>query len=206
LKYNRVKRFAGYMDHDNAELIKRLQSDDTTAFDTVYWKYNLRIYKNITQLLLDEDQAQNILQDVFISLWESRASLDASQPIANWLFVVSYNKSLTFLKKKLKEPVIFQELDDLELAETVSTAAYREQQFEILEMALMQLSPQKKKVFHLCKMQGKTYAQTAEELHISRNTVKEYLAEAVLNIKEYIKNHAEEYSALTISFLFLLFK
>jgi RNA polymerase sigma factor (sigma-70 family) len=201
-----VKGLGRYSDYSNVEIVKCMQSDDTAAFDAIYWKYHLRIYKNITRILNDEDQAQNILQDVFISLWENRASLDASQPIVNWLFVVSYNKSLTFLKKKLKEPIIFQELDDLELAEVASIAVYKEQQFEILEMALRQLSPQKKRVFDLCKMQGKTYAQTAAELHISRNTVKEYLSEAVLNIREYIKKHAEEYSALIFAFLFLLFK
>ena len=200
-----MKSFGGYDDYSNAEIVKRLQCDDTTAFDAVYWKYHYRLYKNIFKILNDEDQAQNILQDVFVSLWENRASIDCRQPIANWLFVVSYNKSLSFLKKRLKDPVIFQELDELEFAEVASTAAYKEQQFQLLEMALLQLSPQKKKVFDLCKMQGKTYAETAEELHISRHTVKEYLSEAILNIREYIKSHAEEYSALGIALLFFFF-
>ena len=205
MKYDRVKGFGGYIDDDNAALMMRMQADDTAAFDAVYWKYHFRLYKNIFKILNDEDQAQNILQDVFVSLWENRLSLDCRQPIANWLFVVSYNKSLSFLKKKLREPVIYQELDYLELAEVASTAVYKEQQFQLMEMALRQLSPQKKKVFDLCKMQGKTYAETAEELHISRHTVKEYLSEAVLNIKDYIKKHAAEYSALGMALLFFLF-
>jgi len=201
-----VKIFGDSNDFCDADVITRLHVDDVTAFDKVYWKYHYRLYKNIIKIVNDEDQAQNILQDVFVSLWECRATLDPRQPVANWLFVVSYNKSLSFLKKKLKDPVIFKELNGIELAETAPHAAYKEQQFEILEMGMRQLSPQKKKVFDLCKMQGKTYAETAKEMNISRHTVKEYLSDAVLNIREYIKDHIEEYSALTLAFLFLLFR
>jgi RNA polymerase sigma-70 factor (ECF subfamily) len=47
-----------------------------------------------------------------------------------------------------------------------------------------QLSPQKRKVFEICKMQGRTYKKAAEELHISKYTVKEYLSEALVSIKK----------------------
>ena len=52
-----------------------------------------------------------------------------------------------------------------------------------------QLSPQKRKVFELCKVQGRTYKKAAEELHISKYTVKEYLSEALISIKKYIGEH-----------------
>ena len=70
-------------------------------------------------------------------------------------------------------------------------------QVVILEKAIEQLSPQRRKVFELCKVQRRTYEEVAEELQLSKHTVKEYLSGAVFSIKEYIKQHPE-YSAMFI--------
>jgi len=59
-----------------------------------------------------------------------------------------------------------------------------------IEKAVDQLSPQKRKVFDLCKMQSSTYEKAAKELHISKYTVKEYLSDAMVSIKKYIGQHS----------------
>jgi RNA polymerase sigma-70 factor (ECF subfamily) len=64
-------------------------------------------------------------------------------------------------------------------------------QWNILENALARLSPQRRRVFELCKLQGKTYEEAAMELHISKYTVKEYLSAAVVAVKEYSRRHPE---------------
>ena len=64
-----------------------------------------------------------------------------------------------------------------------------EEKTQLLTEAINQLSPQKRKVLELCKLQGKTYEETARELHISRHTVKEYLASAISHVKGYIRQH-----------------
>ncbi|MBD0277895.1 MAG: sigma-70 family RNA polymerase sigma factor [Flavisolibacter sp.] len=183
------------VDYDN-ELVIRLREDDVEAFNALYWKYHQAVYANIFKLTKEVEVTQDILQEVFIALWEKRSSIDINQTVSGWLFVVSYNKSISYLKRALKESVISNEWNEEMQPAEESEINVREVQLQLLEDALGQLSPQKKKVFELCKLQGKSYEETARELNISKHTVKEYLSAAIANVKEYIKEHPDYISSL----------
>ena len=189
-------------DNTNNELITQLQNDDKQAFNELYRKYHSAIYYNILKLTRDAIVSQDIVQEVFITLWEKRHDLNIKQGISGWLFVVSYNRSISYLKKKLKESLAETALQrnietGNELGNTLANT-----QIGILEKAIEQLSPQKRRVFELCKLQRKTYAQAADELQISKHTVKEYLSGAVISIKNYVKQYPE-YSVIFFSAIFL---
>jgi RNA polymerase sigma-70 factor (family 1) len=176
-------------DYSESELVALLKTDNVKAFDLLYKKYHAPIYNNIFRLLKDADESENILQDLFVTLWEKRSSIDPQKPIANWLFQVSYNKSVTQLKKILKQSLAFKYIEgDMMLADE-KDLYFKEAKIKILEEALVQLSPQKRKVFDLCKIQGKSYEECARELNISKHTVKEYLSVAVKAVKEYVEQH-----------------
>lgn len=176
-------------DYSGSELVTLLQMGNVKAFDQLYKQYHIPIYNNILRLLKDTDESENILQDVFITLWEKRASIDPQKPIANWLFQVSYNKSITQLKKNLKQSLAFKLIEGDMLLADDRDAYFKEARIKILEEALVNLSPQKRKVFDLCKIQGKSYEESARELNISKHTVKEYLSVAVKAVKEYAEQH-----------------
>jgi len=176
-------------DYSEPQLVALLQMDNVKAFDLLYKKYHTPIYNNILRLLKDADESENILQDLFVTLWEKRGSIDPQKPLANWLFQVSYNKSVTQLKKKLKQSVAFKDIEDDQLLTDETDNYFREAKMKILEEALVKLSPQKRKVFDLCKLQGKSYEESARELNISKHTVKEYLSDAVKAVKEYAEQH-----------------
>lgn len=186
----------------NNSLITRLQNDDKKAFNELYRKYHSAIYYNILKLTRDAIVAEDIVQEVFIALWEKRHNLDIEQGISGWLFVVSYNKSITYLKRKLKESlaqtVLQQNIENI----TDAGNSLANTQISILEKAIEQLSPQKRRVFELCKLQRRTYTEVADELQISKHTVKEYLSGAVVSIKNYVKQYPE-YSVIFFSALYL---
>lgn len=179
----------------------RLHIDDVKAFDTLYLKYHHALYSNIFKLSKNADAAQDILQEVFITLWEKRLTLNPDQPVSNWLFAVSYNKSVNYLKKLLKESVNLGDTNEEMQPNDEKEINLREIQIMLIKRAVNKLSPQKRKVFDFCKLQGKSYEETAKELNISKHTVKEYLSEAVMNIKEYVKQHPESSSAFFCAFL-----
>ncbi len=175
------------------ELLTLLKQDDIDAFDELYWKYQKAVYQNAFKLLHDSLMAEDIVQEVFISLWEKRQSIDTSRLVGGWLFVSCYNRAVNVLKKKLKESLVIKDI--------ANTASYAEIegdpdihgiQIEILEQAVKELSPQKRKVFEICKIQSKTYEEAAREMNISKHTVKEYLSEAVHNVKDYAARHSGE--------------
>jgi RNA polymerase sigma-70 factor (ECF subfamily) len=180
-------------DITNNELITRLQNDDKEAFNELYRKYHSPIYYNILKLTRDSVVAEDIVQEVFITLWEKRHDLNVEQGISGWLFVVSYNRSISYLKKKLKESLAQTALQQNSENTTDAGNSLFNIQMGILERAIEQLSPQKRRVFELCKLQRKTYAEAANELHISKHTVKEYLSGAVISIKNYVKHYPEYY-------------
>ena len=188
---------------EDSELVLRLQNNEVSAFDILYWKYHAAIYANVLKLIKEEPITEDIVQEVFIALWEKRSSLDANQPVAGWLFVVSYNRAINQLKKILQQQKAQKNL--IAPADfTEDDFRFSEEQSSLVKKAVDQLSPQKRKVFELCKMQGKTYEQTAAELNISKHTVKEYLSDAIAFIKNYVHKHPEQFvlmpALLTISF------
>ena len=190
------------MSNSNAELIARLQQNDVGAFDALYWQYHEVVYRNILKFTKDPVPAEDILQDVFIKLWEKRAGLKADQSVAGWLFVISFNLSVNYTRKRLREQTLQKRLSIVEPDNSVQPSpAMYEEQYQLLENAIEQLSPQKRKVVTLCKLEGKTYEEAAGELKISRNTVKEHLQTAMVNLNEYMRKKAHIYIAFYLALL-----
>lgn len=166
-------------------LVRALREEDSmTAFNALYHQHFPAVYANILRLVRDETAAQDIVQEVFIRLWERRKLLQEGQPAGNWLFVVSYNRSVNHLRSVLRMRLQTADLSNAPGPE--DDWQVHSIQLDMLEKAIDQLPPQRKKVFLLCKIQGKTYAEAATELKISHYTVKEHIVKATRFIREYI--------------------
>ena len=178
------------------EILCRLAKGDRHAFDAIYRQYFYAVYRNSLKITREVNAAEDIVQEVFIALWQKRETIDTKRSVGSWLFVVCYNKSVNFLKRKLKESLVHQQLQQL-TSDSGEEVIYYNLQWEMLEEAIAQLSPQKRKVFELCKLQGKSYEETAAALHPSKHTVKEYLSAAVSFVKEYVHQHPQSSVAVT---------
>ena len=191
------------MDQKTKDLASRLRKDDINAFNTLYWEYHAAVYANALKLIKDPVIAEDIVQEVFVTVWGKRHTIDPEQDLVGWLFVISYHKTIDQLKRKLKETLAHKNISiSIEDHSILVYADLKEEQLTTIEEAMDQLSPQKRKVFELCKVQGRTYKKAAEELHISKYTVKEYLSEALVSIKKYIGEHPRQ---TRIIIYFLLF-
>ncbi|HEY0666860.1 MAG TPA: sigma-70 family RNA polymerase sigma factor [Sphingobacteriaceae bacterium] len=173
-------------------LIHGLHEDDVSAFDALYWKYHQPVFRNIIRLTRDAEAARDILQEVYSKLWEKRYEINEHQSVSGWLFVLSYNQSITYLRKTLRESVARNKIEILPAdSDDLENLNLLESQHQLLQLAIEKLSPQKRKVFTLCKIEGKSYEQAAQELNISKHTVKEYLSLSLISIREYVNNHPE---------------
>lgn len=184
-----------HFEDEEKVLLSRLQQGEMAAFDQLYWHYQKAVYQNALKLTHDTQIAEDIVQEVFISLWEKRDSIDASRPVGGWLFVSSYNRAINALKKKLREAKAIQKMGE---AAEMNEPDLSGIQYAILEKAILTLSPQKRRVFELCKLQGRSYEEAAREMNISKHTVKEYLSSAISAIKEF----AEKYPAGIATLIF----
>ena len=182
------------------DLALRLRNDDIHAFNTLYWEYHAAVYANALKLIKDPAIAEDIVQEVFVTVWGKRQTIDPDQDLAGWLFVISYHKTIDQLKRKLKEALAHKKISVSIEDSVLLNADLKEEQLIAIEEAMGQLSPQKRKVVELCKVQGRTYKKAAEELHISKYTVKEYLSEALVSIRKYIGEHHPQ-TGIVIYFL-----
>ena len=187
--------------HTEKELARRLITGDIEAFNEIYQKYFHPVYCNALKITREVPVAEDVLQEVFITLWEKKDTIDPERSLAGWLFITCYHKSVNLLRKKLRESLLYKELEAPEEDSMEEEIKYGTQ-WEVLENALSCLSPQRRRAFELCKLQGKTYEEAAMELRISKYTVKEYLSAAVASIKEYSLHHPGSTVALIpIAFL-----
>ncbi len=175
--------------HTEKELACRLITGDIEAFNEIYQKYFHPVYYNALKITRETPVAEDVPQEVFIALWEKRQTIDPEKSLAGWLFILCYHKSVNILRRKLRESLIYKELQAPEESSMEEEIKYGTQ-WKVLENALSCLSPQRRRVFELCKLQGKTYEEAAMELRISKYTVKEYLSAAVASIKEYTLHHS----------------
>ncbi len=189
------------------ELIKCLQLGDVQAFNKLYYEYYKIVFANIFKLVKDQSEAEEILQDVFVALWQNKDKINASQPLLGWLIVVSYNKSINFLEKRLQIKLTATS-DNLPINQSeVINIEHEivEQQLVIFNEAVENLPLRKRQAFILCKLEGKSYEEAANILGISSNTVKEHVHFALRLIKAYSQK-ASLNSACTAFLVYTLFK
>lgn len=185
------------------QLVRDIKNGDASAFDTLYWKYHRAVYFNIFKLIKDPDTSKDILQEVFVALWIKRSALNPDMSIGGWLFTTSYHKCIDHLRLGVAAFLWSGEVNIAD--EEVDHGKEREQEsrLQLIQQAVHNLSPKKREVFELCKLKGKTYEETAQELNISKHTVKEYLTAAIIHIKNYI--HRQPQSPASILFILSVF-
>ncbi len=193
--------------YSEIELAVALAAGSKDAFDTIYLLYNRPVYANIFKMVCEPQQAEDLLQEVFLALWENRCSIHNNKSVAGWLFVVSYNKAASFLKKRLKESMMMTEWPDgfePAVQYTDDEETLYEAQLEILQDAVDKLPSQKRKVFRLCRLEGKSYEEVAELLDISVSSVKDYLKQATRLVKTHISlKHAGSTAGIGLILLYL---
>ncbi|HEY6901644.1 MAG TPA: sigma-70 family RNA polymerase sigma factor [Puia sp.] len=192
------------MIRDEQQIIREFKAGSHSAFEDLYNQYSAAVYANIYKMVRLSDLAEDILQDVFTVLWTNRAKMDPGQSVGNWLFVVSYHRSLSCLKKKLREnivsadePVVADIPEELEIDEK-----YYGARIDILNNAVDRLPLHKQRVFRLYHFENKTFDEIAQELNLSVSSVKFYLKQSRSFIRQYVSGHFPH--AVGVSLLLLV--
>lgn len=188
---------------ENIQLIQALRNSNQKIFEDLYDHYSDPIFSNICKLIPQRDDAHDILQTVFLQLWESRLKLKEEQSVAGWLFTTSFYLSMTHLRAvaRLRLKVLEDDLEIEDAPDNDITGELYTQKMAILTKAIDGLPSRKKMAFELCKIEGKTYKEAASILGIAEDTVKEYVKSATSIIKRYVMQ--TDLSVYTLLLLFL---
>lgn len=190
--------------YSNDTLIALLKEGNEAAFREIYNHYYYPILKNISKWEADPDSQEDLVQDVFIALWEKKEQIASNVNIGGWLFTTSYHMTMTHLRKTLKmslQPIEAYGIgqlpqlsdEDILLKETAYVS-----KLGTLRAAIELLSEQKKKAFILYKVKGLSYMEIARQMGISEFSVKQYVKMAMSHLKKLVKTADKELSVLCI--------
>ncbi|MBO9634787.1 MAG: RNA polymerase sigma-70 factor [Chitinophagaceae bacterium] len=182
-----------YNTYNDLELIHLLKEGDDNAFAEIYERYKQVVYRFGITLVKTPDLAEDLVQDVFIKLWDARGRLKTIHNFRSYLLRICHNRAIDLNKQiaanhKLVEQLIvyYQSLPD---PETELSQGDLNQYDSIVEDALNSLTPQRRKVYELCKKENKSYEEVAQELNISLNTVKVHMYQTLALLRSYILKH-----------------
>ncbi|OJV18076.1 MAG: hypothetical protein BGO21_14795 [Dyadobacter sp. 50-39] len=170
---------------DETDLLKELALGDSKAFDEVYQHYHGEISRYIFKFVKSAEHTEDLCQEIFLKVWEKRETLPNLQSFRAYLFTVSKNRVLDFLRHAATERSAREEIirASLQHASHVEEALQSEEYQHYLQKVLRELSPRDQEVFRLCREMEHTYDEAAEVLGISRNAIKKHMVKAVKFIK-----------------------
>ncbi len=176
---------------DEKHLFSLIADGDTNAFTEIFHKYNSRIYPFVLKMINSDYQAEEIVQEVFLNLWNKRENLrDIRSPQA-YIFTMATNRTLNQMKRISNESRLIQEVTVAMRSVHITTIEEwmdGKETEHLLHDAINLLPPQRQRVYKLSREEGKSYKEIAEELNISPSTVKNHLVEAAHSIKQYLQN------------------
>ena len=177
--------------YDEKELLARFRTGDVDAFTQLYHRYSGQIYYNVLRMVKDEHTAEEIVQEMFVKVWQKCDTIQAETNFAAFLYRVGQNMVIDFYRKLQRDRTLYANF------KAIATEGYSHIEEDLLyhesegllQDALGTLSPQQQKVYRLCKLDGHTYKEAAEIMGISVYTVKEYLSQASRAVRSYFMEH-----------------
>ncbi len=186
------------------DLVTRLNDSDEEAFGQLYRLYSGRLFGYLVKLIKSEVFAQELLQDTFVKLWNSRQNINPEKSFRSYLFRIAENNVYDFFRKaarekKLREAIIKSACEHYEHVEENLLTKENEQ---ILQDAINLLPPKRRQIFQMIKIEERSYDEVSTLLNISVSTINDHIVKATKAIREALKQyHAAE---LGLIFLFLL--
>ena len=184
---------------DQAKQVQRLISGDKTVVNELYETYSTKLYHFAFGYLKSEPDALDIVQEVFISLWNNRKKLSKDSNLNAYLFSVAKNTVISVFRKKISEKQYLEELKDKVVTNGVDTES--KVNYDILSEKIKelvdQLPPQRKKIYILSKEEGYSNKAVAEELGISVKTVEDHLSKAT----KFLRKNLSEYGFIALLFI-----
>lgn len=176
---------------DNESTVKALKAGNEAAFEAVYIKYSrpLRVYAGA--ILKDDELAFEVVQEVFVAVWEKRGGLDEGKPLRHYLLRAVHNNALRMLKteetRRRREEEAERERLEEGKREAEEGTEERERRAEEVNRAVERLPEQSRRVVRMSFWEKKKNGDIARELSISPRTVETILYKAKRKLREDLK-------------------
>jgi len=161
------------------------------AYTAIIKKYQEKLYWHLRRMVVDHEDANDVLQNVFIRVWNGLEKFREDSQLYTWLYRIATNESLTFLEQQKKKSAV--SLSEVESG--LENKIKAEQNFDAnklewkLQLAIQQLPEKQRVVFQLRYYDEMPYEEMSKVLETSEGALKASYHHAVKKIEDYIKNH-----------------
>lgn len=178
---------------DEKEIIKQLNDPKTQrkAFEKVVRMYSEQLYWQVRRVVLSHDDADDVLQNVFMKAWTHLDSFSQESRISTWLYRIAINESIDFMRRQKKQQQVSVDNEDLSVANMLMADDYFDgnQTQAMLQEAIAQLPDVQRTVFNMRYFDEKKYSEISQVLHTSEGSLKASYHIAVKKISEFFKQH-----------------
>jgi RNA polymerase sigma-70 factor (ECF subfamily) len=179
--------------YNEKEWVKGLLESNQTTFRTIYDAYQHQVFSFAFYLTKSSDIAEEVVQEVFIRIWEKRAQLNPDTYLLAYIKKITQNLVMDIFRKANRERSLQQHIYNYMCKlEQQDTDSLLEKELDLVyRQALQQLPPQQSIVFSLSRDENLSYQEIADQLHLSRNTVRNHMAEAIKSVRHYIRHNTD---------------
>jgi RNA polymerase sigma-70 factor (ECF subfamily) len=190
--------------YDEQVLLAMVATGNRQAFTQLYTTHLNNLYRYIFLFTKSKEETEEILQEIFIKIWETREKLHEVESIENYLFRFAKNKLLDNIRHlQIKQRVLSEIKRTKDVAETttINQYTYREY-YHIVQQAIEKLPPKRKLIFRLNIENGLSQDEIALQLNISKSVVQKQIYKASHFVREFLFKHGEiSFSILATFFL-----
>ena len=187
-----------YSQDEAQALVKALKEGNQLAFSIVYKTYAAQTFSLAFKYLLNKELAEDAVQNLFLKLWLKKEEIDETKPINRYLFTMLKNDLLNTLRDSKKNIYLLEDCLSmvLELEDNSQNENLKQEQMNIIQQALEQLSPQRRKVFEMkvsgkysnqqvlnMSIEGLSNQEIADKLNLSINTIKFQYSQSLKQIR-----------------------
>jgi len=169
---------------NDQQLISAIANGSEIAFGEIYQRYHQPIYNYLFRIIQDEAGADDILQEVFLAIWQGANKFKYQSSVKTWIYRIAYKQSISWLRKHPRK------INQMELEEIVDKGKSPEEsaitaiQNTQLRKAMVDLTPKHRAVLELAFIEEMSYSEIAVILNCPIGTVKSRMSYALRNLSQ----------------------
>jgi RNA polymerase sigma-70 factor (ECF subfamily) len=179
------------VDLSEKQALETIQSGNESAFEMIFRSYYQPLCRYAYSFLEDKEEAEEVVQSAFITIWEKRKSLDIQTSLKSYLYRMVRNACLNVIKhEKIKQQHVTHELTVADTSnESVTQKVYATELELKISEAMKTLPEQCRLVFQLSRFEELKYQEIADQLQISVKTVENHMGKALKLMREQLKEY-----------------
>jgi RNA polymerase sigma-70 factor (ECF subfamily) len=187
------------------DLVARLIRGDEIAFCELYALYKNQLIYFAMKYLKSKEAAEDICQDVFTAIWQTRQFINPSLPFSSYLYTIVRNRILNLLRnidteKRLKENILSQAID---YPDDIYDKLAENDFWNIIASAMSKLTNRQREIFDMSRNKNMSHKEIAAQLNISPHTVQAHISAILKILQNYLRQYYGQYPELILIIFWL---